>query len=296
MKTRKEHSKGQKVRVFSNQDQECVWMRAGVVNFKLCDNAFDCMDCAFDKAMSRTEKHDSWRQVMRAKEYFQRECRHMLTGRVQYRFCANNYQCDVCEFDQSLDEGDLAASAAMVYTRQVAGFAVADNYYYHRGHTWARVEHGGMVRVGIDAFALKLVGRISSIELPKIGSHLEQTEVGWTVHRDEKEAKMLAPMKGVVLATNQKLVGSPEIAKQEPYGQGWLMVVEPLRLKQNLANLLFDKEVANWMSAETQRLEQIAMAAYGVPLAATGGEIVDDIYGALGHLSWDELMHEFLLT
>jgi glycine cleavage system H lipoate-binding protein len=296
MRTALKQDRQAKVKVFSSQENECIWMRAGVVNYKLCDNAFDCMDCPFDKAMSRTAQIDNLRQVRRTREYFQRECRHMLTGRVQYRFCANNYRCDVCEFDQGLDEEDLAAAEGTVHTQKVAGFAMADGYYYHRGHSWARIEHGGMVRVGIDEFALKLVGRLSAIDLPKIGSHLAQTEVGWTLWRDEKEARMLAPMNGIVLATNQRLLSDMETAKRDPFDQGWLLVVEPLRLKQNLANLLFGREAASWLSAESQRLQQAAISKYGMPLAATGGEIVDDIYGALGDKPWEELVHEFLLT
>jgi len=74
------------------------------------------------------------------------------------------------------------------------------------------------------------------------------------------------------------------------------MVVEPQGLKKNLKNLLFEREAALWLGAEVKRLEDLVMPAYGVPLAATGGEIVDDIYGALPNLKWEDLVHEFLLT
>ncbi len=43
-------------RAFAINDNQCVWMRARVVNFKLCNNTYDCADCAFDKAMSEAWK------------------------------------------------------------------------------------------------------------------------------------------------------------------------------------------------------------------------------------------------
>jgi glycine cleavage system H lipoate-binding protein len=294
--------KKRSVRVFSNGDNQCIWMKAGVINFKLCENAYDCPNCAFDKAMSRmAEKKpeaadSSWRQSMRNKAYDERECRHMLTGRAQYHFCSNNYRCNVCEYDQYLDEADVAGMAATIHTRKIAGFAVADSYYYHKGHGWARVEHGGFVRIGLDDFALRLLGRPTTINLPKLGSRLEQTEVGWSVQREEKSAGILAPVKGVVVATNHKVVREPDLAKKDPYGEGWLVVVEPHGLRQNLKNLLFEQDAAVWLKAEAARLQEIVMNAYGMPLAATGGEIVDDIIGNLPHLKWEDLVHDFLLT
>lgn len=301
MKTKTSKRNKPKVQVFSDEQNQCIWMKAGVVNFKLCDNAYDCLSCPFDKAMSRSLAHKpeqiiSWRQAMKEMSYNQKECRHMLTGRVQYRLCANSYRCNVCEFDQALEESDLKVAPGAVHSKKVSGFEVAENYYYHRGHSWARIEHGGLIRIGIDDFALKLLGTPTEIDLPKLGSHLEQTEVGWSVKRDRNSARVLAPVDGVVVATNHKALGHPDLTKKRPYGEGWLMVVEPRNLKANLKNLLFEEEVKVWVDAEYNKLETMVMDTYGMSMAATGGEIVDDIYGNLPNMKWDKLVHEFLLT
>lgn len=293
--------KKRSVRVFSAKENQCIWMKAGVVNFKLCENAYDCSNCPFDKAMSRAmaqkpEETVSWRQAMRKKPAKDMECRHMLSGRVQYHFCSNGYRCNACELDQQLDEADLAAASGAVHTRKTSGFTMADGYYYHRGHSWARIEHGGFVRIGMDEFTLKLLGRPTEFRLPKLGSHLEQTGVGWDFKKEDKSAAMLSPIKGVVVATNHKVLKEPETTGRDPYGQGWLLVVDPQGLKQNLKNLLYEQEAAAWMNAEVQRLEGMVVNHYGIPLAATGGEIVDDISANLPDLKWEELVHEFLLT
>ena len=304
MKTAPPRSKRKKITIPEASQNECIWMKAGVINFKLCDNAFDCLSCPFDKAMSRSlrgqdKKLVSWRRAMRDKPYNQKECRHMLSGRVPYRLCANEYRCHLCEFDQALEEADLQVVPGSAHTHRVAGFQVADNYYYHRGHSWARVEHGGFVRLGLDDFAMRLLGRPTRIQLPKLGVQLEQTAPGWSLQREAKTARVLAPMNGVVVATNHKVMEHAELAKEDPYGQGWLVVVEPHALKQNLQDLLFETEVAGWLQAEADKLTTMVMQSYGMPLAATGGEMVDDIFGNLPDPSparWEELVHEFLLT
>ena len=133
MKTKGEQ-KGQRVRVFSMSENQCIWMKAGVVNFKICENAFDCTSCAFDKEISRKLAQKptalvSWREVMR-QPHLHKECRHMLTGRVLFKLCSHNYECKDCAYDQLLyeydqlpGEEDLSAHAA-AQVNKVAGFMV----------------------------------------------------------------------------------------------------------------------------------------------------------------------------
>ena len=134
MKTKVE-PEGQGGRVFSTSENQCIWMKAGVVNFKICENAFDCTSCAFDKGISRQSVQEptalvSWREVMR-QPHLHKECRHMLTDRVLFKLCSHNYECKDCaydqflyEYDQLLGEEDLAAHAA-AQVNKVAGFMVS---------------------------------------------------------------------------------------------------------------------------------------------------------------------------
>ena len=122
MKTRGEQ-RGQGMRVFPLNENQCVWMKTGVVNFKTCENAYDCTSCAFDKELSgksaqRPNDRVSWKEVMRQPQ-LHKECRHMLTGRVLFKLCSHNYDCKDCaydqflyEYDQLLGEEGLAAPAA----------------------------------------------------------------------------------------------------------------------------------------------------------------------------------------
>jgi glycine cleavage system H lipoate-binding protein len=303
MKTKGEQ-KSQGIQILSMHENQCVWMKAGVVNFKICENAFDCTSCAFDKAISRKAMQKptalvGWREVMRSQP--NKECRHMLTGRVIFKLCSHDFQCNDCAYDQLLydydlllDEEDLSAPGAQA--NKVAGFRVADGYYYHKGHSWARIEHGGFVRLGVDDFAWKLLGG-TDISLPKIGAKLKQSEAGWAIKRGEKSAAVLSPMSGTVMTTNQNALRQPHLSKQDPYGKGWLVVIDPVSgLRKKTKGLLFEQKAVAWLNAEVKKLEEMVMNVYGVPLAATGGEMVDDIFGNLHEFKWEDLVHNFLLT
>jgi glycine cleavage system H lipoate-binding protein len=304
MKT-KSVEKGSGLQVISMTENQCIWMKAGVVNFKSCDNAYDCTSCPFDKAMSRKSAKKptalvSWRDVKRNDWHTQKECRHMLTGRVVFKLCSHNYECSNCAYDQLLYDydKDLAVQHSAIPVNKVAGFMVADGYYYHKGHSWARIEHGGFVRLGVDDFAWRLLGGPTDLSLPKICSQLKQGEKGWAIQREEMSAAVLSPMNGVVMATNQDALRHPQLSRKDPYGDGWLVVIDPLGgLRRKTRGLLFERTAVSWLTAEARKLEEKVMSVYGVSLAATGGEIVDDIYGNLRqHLKWEDLVHEFLLT
>jgi glycine cleavage system H lipoate-binding protein len=277
-------------------------MKAGVVNFKICENAFDCTSCAFDKGMSRTSEKKpvalvDWREGKRNQPYDQKECRHMLTGRVQFKLCSHNYECQDCSYDQNLYEEALSALPPAIRVNNVAGFNVADGYYYHKGHSWARIEHGGFVYLGIDDFAWRLLGKATDIALPEIGSRLKQNEKGWSLKRDELNAAVLSPMNGIVMATNNEALRQPDVSKKDPYGRGWLVVIDPVGgLRRKTRNLMSERSANSWFAAEAKKLENMVMSVYGTPLAAAGGEVVDDIFGNLRNLKWDDLVHEFLRT
>ena len=58
--------------------------------------------------------------------------------------------------------------------QRVKGFDVPMGYYFHDGHAWARIESGGYIRIGLDDFALKVLGKADALDLPLMGKELDQ--------------------------------------------------------------------------------------------------------------------------
>jgi len=296
-------SKG--IKGFKVVENECIWMKAGIVSLHLCNNAYDCFDCKFDKAMTKAmlnKKADQaasdWAEHFR-KEYegADRPCRHVLTGRIdQPKICTHNYQCQDCAFDQMLDDIEIAQTQSEPDYVNVSGYDLAEEYYYHDGHTWVRIEHGGMARIGFDAFAMKLFGKAEfdpgSME---IGSMMTKGEEGWSITQDGHTASILAPITGRVLSVNQRVKENPQLIHEDPYQEGWLFIVEPDAPLKNVKDLKYGDESLKWLAHENEKLMDMMGPEYR-NLAATGGEPVDDFFGYNPEVGWDNLVSAFLKT
>jgi glycine cleavage system H lipoate-binding protein len=292
---------------FQVVENECIWMKAGVVNFRLCDNAYDCNTCPFDKGLRRAmglgKEFDTRKQAPEWVEHLRRNfqgasrpCRHALTGRIDApKICTMNYECYHCPFDQMLDEIDVTEDRTAPSYQKASGYRMAEGYYYHLGHAWARFEHGGRVRIGLDDFLVRLFGAPGEVDLPPLGEAVAQSEPGWTFARGEHRAAVLSPVSGRVLAVNHRAREHPVITLEDPYHHGWLFIVEPQMPKRNLKGLYFGDQGRHWMEQESRRLLGLMGPEYE-QLAATGGEPIRDVFGSFPQLGWEKLVTEFLRT
>lgn len=280
-------------------ENPCIWMQAGVVKYKNCNNFYDCNTCKYDLGMMKQVEKDkqiSWQDVMRRRPGKERTCRHSLTHRIESRICGLNYNCSKCDFDQFFEEVWTTKTGSIPYEIQhVKGFDVPMDYFFHNGHTWARVESGGCVRVGLDDFALKLLGKADVFDLPLMGKELDKDSVGWGLRRKNNQAEILSPVGGVIVEVNSKVRENPEIANREPYGDGWLFMVRTPDVKKTVKKLMASTETFDWINNEISNLEEMIEEVAG-PLAADGGYLQDDIYGNLPDLKWENLTKTFLKT
>jgi len=277
----------------------CVWMQAGATKFKNCTHYFDCATCTYDHAMAekvKTGKQAGWQSLMRLRAEMDRQCRHSLTGRIAKRACAYNYECAGCDFDQFFEDVWAAKTAgAPAEVQRIRGFDVAMDHYFHGGHTWARVESGGAIRVGMDDFALKLLGIADGYELPLMGKELNPGKPSWGLRRRGLTADVLSPLGGVIVEVNPKVREAPAAANREPYGEGWLFLVRTPDVKDAVKPLMTDRQTMGWMKSEVDQLERMIETVAG-PLAADGGTFAEDIYGHLPGLGWERLTKTFLRT
>jgi glycine cleavage system H lipoate-binding protein len=182
-----------------------------------------------------------------------------------------------------------------VITPLVAGFEVPENVRYHAGHTWALSESRDMVRVGMDDFASKLVGKIEGIALPQRGRWVRQGQKIWTVNRDGKSVDMVSPIEGTITDVNDAVVNNPELARKDPYGEGWLVTVQAPDSKINFRNLLGGTLARLWTESAALQLRNRIPAMAGA-LAQDGGVAVDDLTAHMPDADWAAITKEFFLS
>jgi glycine cleavage system H protein len=179
-------------------------------------------------------------------------------------------------------------------------FRVPDGYGFHQGHTWMKTDlmspnRQRLVKVGVDDFAQKLIGRVDAVELPAVGSRLTQGDKGWSLKVDSEAIPMLSPVDGEVVAVNQEVLRSPGILSRDPYGAGWLLKVKSDRIAADNRNLLTGKLARAWMETSLENLHPVRHEALG-PVMQDGGLPVEGIARALGGDQWAELAKTHLLT
>jgi glycine cleavage system H protein len=97
---------------------------------------------------------------------------------------------------------------------------------YTREHEWARTK-GGKLVVGITDFAQDQLGDVVFVELPDVGDTVKKGESFGVVESTKAVSELLAPLSGKVVEVNDPLADAPETINDDPYEEGWMIVVEP---------------------------------------------------------------------
>jgi glycine cleavage system H lipoate-binding protein len=177
-------------------------------------------------------------------------------------------------------------------------FLHPDGLFYGSGHTWARLEANGTVRVGIDDFARRLLGRIDRIEVPPTGTKLGPRDAALVVRQQGKSAAFASPVEGFVCAVNEAVLRDPASLRGDLFGSGWLLQLEPRRLADNLRRLRVGDEARGWLREEVVRLRdflagQVTATAVGATLQ-DGGLPVEGMLEHLDDKAWERFESEFL--
>jgi len=115
---------------------------------------------------------------------------------------------------------------------------IPTNLRYTKEHEWVRLEDDGTVTVGITDYAQEQLGDIVYVELPEVGDEPVLKDEPFAVVESVKAVSdVYAPITGKVKEVNDELPNSPEAMNQEPYGDGWLVIME-LTHKDELDDLL----------------------------------------------------------
>ena len=109
----------------------------------------------------------------------------------------------------------------------MSDFEYPDSLQYTADHEWVRIGDGGVVRIGITAFAQDALGDIVYVTLPDDGAVVEAGAVCGEVESTKSVSDVYAPLSGVVTARNEALDATPELVNTDPYGEGWMFEVRP---------------------------------------------------------------------
>jgi len=126
---------------------------------------------------------------------------------------------------------------------KVDNFEVAEELYYSTDYMWVKIEDD-KAKIGITDYAQKQLREIVFVELPGEGDTIKVKEPFGTVESVKAVSDLVAPLSGTIEEINDEVTSRPELLNEDPYGEGWLLVMSPINLKKELKDLMdFDKAV-----------------------------------------------------
>ena len=125
---------------------------------------------------------------------------------------------------------------------------IPENLLYTQEHEWIRVDGQDAV-IGVTQFAQDQLGDIVFVELPEVGTLIEQERPFGVVESVKTVSDLYAPVSGTVTAVNKDLEAHPEQVNDEPYGKGWIIKVE-LTDENELKNLMAPEDYSEQCSKE----------------------------------------------
>jgi glycine cleavage system H protein len=109
--------------------------------------------------------------------------------------------------------------------------AQPDDLLYSREHEWVKLD-GESATIGVTDYAQESLGDIVYVELPKIGTEIEQFFNVGVIESVKAVSDLFTPMSGKVVEINETLEGDPAAVNREPYGAGWLFKLKLLDLEE----------------------------------------------------------------
>lgn len=98
---------------------------------------------------------------------------------------------------------------------------------YSREHEWARLDEDGRVAVGITDYAQDQLGDVVFLDLPEIGTAVTAGEPMGEIESTKSVSDIYSPVSGEIIERNEETHQNPELVNQDPYGEGWMVLIDP---------------------------------------------------------------------
>jgi len=128
---------------------------------------------------------------------------------------------------------------------KIGDYEVPEGLYYSKDYMWVKVEED-KARIGITDYAQKQLREVVYAELPSEGVKIAKDEPFGTLESVKAVSDLVGPISGTIEEVNQEVTSSPEILNDDPYGKGWLMLVSPTNLEEELKSLMDFESAVKW--------------------------------------------------
>lgn len=125
-------------------------------------------------------------------------------------------------------------------------YEIPNDLHYSKDHEWVKAE-GDKAKVGITDYAQDSLNDVVYVELPELGKAVKQFDAMGAVESVKAASDIFAPVAGKVVDVNKRLEQEPELVNKQPYGDGWIVMIEAATLQEDLAKLMDAAKYAEYL-------------------------------------------------
>jgi len=180
-------------------------------------------------------------------------------------------------------------------TKTSLEFVIPGGVFISPGHCWISMEQDGNVKIGIDDFAKKLIGKIDAIEFPNLGMNIKYGQPLFTVKQGRKTITFNSPVSGKIIRINKMLENNLETLNLTPYDTNWICAVDTEDLDTELKNLkigktavsLYQDDIEHFIDLRKKSLKPVKEGEY------ESSEIYMGELETLDEPDWNRVSSEF---
>jgi len=139
---------------------------------------------------------------------------------------------------------------------KIEKYEFPEGLYYQRDHLWVKVEEGNKIRVGVTDMFQEEAGTILAVKTRKEGSTVQKGKIVASVQSGKWVGNLKSPVNGKVLKVNEEVKRNPRLINEDPYGKGWIMIIEAESLEDLKDLLKEESEIREWVEEEIKKVRK----------------------------------------
>ncbi|MEJ2193259.1 MAG: response regulator [Ignavibacteriaceae bacterium] len=171
-------------------------------------------------------------------------------------------------------------------------FMIPGGVFISEGHCWANINEEGLVRIGIDDFAKKLIGKIDAIEFPNLSMAVKKGQALFSIKQGTRIITFKSPVTGTVKVINELVNRDLESFEFSPYEGNWICEIDAEELDSEIKQLKIGKAAVNFYEADIEHLQDLKMKIKTGKDEANGQLYIGEME-KLDDVSWKRYSEEF---
>lgn len=177
-------------------------------------------------------------------------------------------------------------------------FSIPGGVFIAKNHTWVSMNQEGIAKVGIDDFAQKLIGKITSLELPNLGMNVKAGQPLFTIKQGNRSVTFTSPVTGKVSQINTLLKDNLEALDVTPYERNWVCALDAENLDNEIKEMKIGKSAVAFFQEDIEKFKTFFMEL--LKSEKKSDEYLEEglFIGQLGKLSdvnWNKIIAEFFV-